>query len=129
MKNSIKKKILIIDDEIDLVTTLVDTLTFSGYEIDYAYDGLAGLEKLAQQKPDLILLDMMMPGMNGDAVCRKIRKDVHTKKIKIVIFSARAQEKDMAMAKAFGADDYVIKPYEIEELLEKINILLEEKNE
>lgn len=127
MQKPTGKRILIIDDEIDLVTTLVDTLKFKGYEVTIAYNGVEGLEKAIQGKPDLILLDMMMPGMNGAEVCRQLRKNSETKNIKIMILSAKAQISDIAMAKTLGANDYMIKPYELEDLLDKMKVLVEEK--
>lgn len=118
-----QKKILIIDDETDLVTTLADTLTFNGYEVFSAPDGVVGIEKVNECHPDLILLDRMMPKMSGDEVCRKLKKESHTKKIKIVILSAKAQSSDISKTESLGADDYVTKPYDLEELINKINLL------
>lgn len=120
------KKILIVDDESDLVETLTFRLEASGYDIVSAHDGQEGLEKARSEKPDLILLDVMMPKVNGFQVCRELKNDEKTKGIKIVILTAKSQESDKFWGKNVGADGYISKPFEASELLAKIEELLAE---
>ncbi|MFH1269839.1 MAG: response regulator [Candidatus Omnitrophota bacterium] len=122
-----KKKILIVDDEKVLVETVTLRLEASGYEVIFAYDGFEGLEKAKKEKPDLIILDLMLPRMDGYKVCGLLKVDTRYKKIPIIMFTARAQESDKKMGKEVGADAYITKPFEPRELLEKINELI--KNE
>lgn len=115
-----KKKILIVDDERDLVETLIFRLENAGYEVTAAYDGLQGLEKAREIGPDLILLDIMMPKMNGFQVCKELKIDDSTKNIIIIMLTAKAQDGDKFLGKNVGADDYVTKPFDGLVLLEKI---------
>lgn len=119
-----KKKILLVEDEKDLVETVSLRLEAAGYEIIPAYDGREGLEKAKREKPDLIILDLMLPKMDGYKVCGLLKADTRYNKIPIVMFTARAQESDKKMGQEVGADAYITKPFEPEALLEKINELL-----
>ena|SRR3989338_2294085 len=114
------KKILLVDDEKDLVSTLRTLLEAKGYEVISATDGLEGLEKAKKEKPNLILLDVMMPNLNGYQVCRALKKDPNFKHIPIVMLTAKAQESDKFWGIESGADDYVTKPFDSLNLLEKI---------
>jgi DNA-binding response OmpR family regulator len=120
-----KKKILLIEDEKDLVETVSSRLEANGYEVISAYEGLEGLDKAKREKPDLIILDLMLPKMDGYKVCRLLKFDERYKKIPIIIFTARAYESDKEMAKEVCADAYITKPFEPQALLEKIRQLLE----
>lgn len=119
-----KKKILIIDDEAPFVETINVRLEFEGYEVLSAGDGQEGLEKAREIKPDLILLDVMMPKMDGYQVCRMLKFDDNFKDIPIIMLTARAQDTDRKTGKEVGANDYISKPFEMDELLEKIKELL-----
>jgi len=120
------KKILLVDDEKDLVETLAFRLEASNYEVVKAHDGQDGLDKARSVHPDLIILDLMLPKMDGYKVCRMLKFDEKFKKIPIIIFTARAQESDKKMGAEVGADAYITKPFEPKELLGKIKELLGE---
>ncbi len=119
-----KKKILIVDDEKDLIETLSFRLNSNGYEVISAYDGQAGLDKAKKEKPDLIVLDLMLPKMDGYKVCGLLKKDVRYSGIPIIIFTARALEEDRKLGIEVGADAFVTKPFEPKALLAKIEELL-----
>ena len=118
------KKILIVDDEKDLVETLTVLLESKSYKVIAAYDGMQGLEKAKKDNPDLILLDVMMPQLNGYQVCRELKKDETYKKIPIVMLTAKAQESDRFWGVESGADDYVTKPFDSKNLIETIEKFL-----
>jgi DNA-binding response OmpR family regulator len=123
-KMATKKKILIIDDEKDLVETLTFRLEAIGYEVIPAYDGQEGLNKIRKEKPDLVLLDVMMPKMDGYQLARIVKFDVNFKDIPIIMLTARGQDKDKATGQQVGADAYVTKPFDSKELLKTIEDLL-----
>ena len=120
------KKILIVDDEAELVGLVKIRLEAVGYEVLKAFDGQEGLDKAKLEKPDLILLDVMMPKMDGYKVCGLLKMDARFKKIPIILFSAKAQKEDVELAKEVGADLYITKPFEAPILLAKIKELLGE---
>ncbi len=119
-----KKRILIIEDESDLVETVSLRLEANDYEVISAGDGLEGLEKAKKENPDLIILDLMLPKMDGYKVCRLLKFDEKYKNIPIIIFTARADESDKEIAKDVRADVYITKPFDAHVLLEKIRQLL-----
>lgn len=119
-----KKKILVVDDEIESVGLIKMQLEANDYETITAYDGQEGLEKAKKEKPDLIILDLMLPKTDGYKVCRMLKFDDKYKKIPIILFTARAQESDKKMGEEVGADAYIIKPFEPQVLLDKIKELL-----
>ena len=122
------KKIFIVEDELDFLSTLRERLEFEGYVVATAVDGERALGKIPEEKPDLILLDIMLPEMNGYQVCRELKCNPETKTIPVVVVTAKSQESDKFWAKETGADDYLTKPFEMEELLQKIqDNLLEDK--
>jgi len=118
------KKILLVDDEKDLVETLTLRLEANDYEVIPAYDGQDGLEKARKGKPDLIILDLMLPKMDGYKVCRMLKFDEKYKNIPIIMFTARVQESDKKMGEEVGANAYITKPFEPQVLLTKIKELL-----
>jgi DNA-binding response OmpR family regulator len=121
-----KKRILVVDDENDLVETLSLRLEANGYEVLKAYDGQEGFEKAKKQKPDLIILDLMLPKIDGYKVCRMLKFDQKYRHIPVLLFTARAQDSDKKLGEEVGADAYITKPFEPPALLEKIKELLEE---
>ena len=122
-----KKRILVVDDEIDLVEMLSIRLEANDYEVFAAYDGQEGLDKARTLKPDLIILDLMLPKLDGFKVCRMLKFDEKYKQIPIILFTARAQESDIKLGKEVGADAYVTKPFEPDILLGKIAEFLYQK--
>ncbi len=119
-----KKRILIVDDEEDILSVLKFRLEANNYEALTASDGQEGLNKARTEKPDLIILDLMLPKLDGYKVCRMLKFDESYKAIPIIMFTARVQQKDEELGKEMGADAYVTKPFEPEVLLEKIRQLL-----
>ncbi len=117
-------KILIVDDEKEIANMIRMTLEMQGYEVLLAYDGEEGLTAARNHKPDLMLLDVMMPKINGYQVCRELKTNAPTQKIPIIMLTAKAQESDRFWAKETGVDDYIVKPFEIVNLLDKIKKLL-----
>lgn len=113
-------KILIVDDEQDIVETLVFMLKQKGYECISANDGEEGLKLAKDEEPDLIILDVMMPKINGYKICRLLKYDARYKKIPIVMITARGQEQDKAIGEETGADEYITKPFEFSTVIEKI---------
>lgn len=111
-------KILIIEDEPNLIIGIRDSLEFEGFQVIAAQDGEVGLNKAMKEKPDLILLDVMLPVMSGFDVCRALRnKGIE---VPIIMLTARSQEIDKVVGLEIGADDYVTKPFSIRELLARI---------
>ena len=111
------KKVLVVDDERNIVNIIAYNLKKAGYEVITAYDGKSGYEKTLSEKPDLILLDVMMPIMDGYEVCREIRKTLNTP---IIMLTARAEEADKVLGLEIGADDYVTKPFGVRELMARV---------
>jgi len=119
-----KKKILLVDDEKDLVTAVTFRLNAEGYDVIVALDGQAALDMAKKEKPDLIILDLMLPKLNGYKVCSLLKADMRYNKIPIIMFTARVQETDRKMGEEAGADDYITKPFESSVLLAKIKEFL-----
>ena len=119
-----KEKILLIEDEKDMVYAVNIQLEAEGYSVVNAYDGLDGFEKAKSEKPDLIILDLMLPKIDGYKVCRMLKFDDKYKDIPIIIFTSRAQGPDNKISKSVGADAYITKPFEPKILLSKIKELL-----
>jgi len=119
-----KPRILLVDDEPTIVDTVKRRLEAQGFNVLLAVDGEEALEKARNEKPDLIILDLMLPKMDGYKVCGLLKKDIRYAKIPIVMFTAKAQDSDEKLGLECGADAYVKKPFNSQELLEKINVLL-----
>jgi two-component system alkaline phosphatase synthesis response regulator PhoP len=124
--NNSKKTILIIDDEKNLSRVLELQLTELGYTILIAADGKEGLAKAKEEKIDLIILDLRLPKLPGEEVCRQIRKDERIGKIPILMLTAKAQDVDRVIGRVIGANCYLTKPFEWDVLIEQINKLLQE---
>ncbi|MDP8234815.1 MAG: response regulator [Candidatus Erginobacter occultus] len=122
--NKETKTLLLVDDEPDLLESLSIRLKASGYKVVTAADGLEALKKARSLEPDLILLDLMLPKMDGYKVSRLLKFDGRYSRIPILILSARGQDLDKEMASSAGADDYLVKPFSSEELLNRIKKLL-----
>ena len=122
-----KEKILVVEDEKDMVYAVTLQLEANDYEVITASDGLEGLEKAKKEKPDLIVLDLMLPKMDGHKICGLLKADTRYNKIPIIMFTARAQESDRKMGKEVGANAYITKPFDPQVLLKKARELLKEK--
>ncbi|HEU4940589.1 MAG TPA: response regulator [Candidatus Eisenbacteria bacterium] len=123
-QESSRGRVLVVDDEPDLVRVLEFGLRASGYTVESASDGQEGLKKAREIKPDVILLDLMLPKLDGYKVCRLLKFDDRFKHIPIIILSARTQEGDQALAIEMGANRFVTKPYDFSEILGYIETLL-----
>ena len=121
-----KKKILIVDDVRETLLALKIRLEYAGYEVFTASDGEAGLKMARDIKPELILLDVMLPKIDGFSVCRLLKFDDEYAQIPIIMLTAKGQTSDMEIGKQVGADDYVTKPYNAKELIAKVAELTSE---
>ena len=119
-----RQTILVIEDEEDISDTLSYNLEKEGFDVLVADDGASGIEKAKASIPDLIVLDLMMPGMDGFQVCRTLRADAATEHIKILMLTARSEESDEIIGFNMGADDYVTKPFKMKPLVHRIRALL-----
>ncbi len=119
-------KILVVEDDEDIRNLLVDTLLDNGHDVIEAGDGGAGLEKVSLEHPDIVLLDMMMPVMDGMQVLERIKNDPSTRLTPVIMVSAKGQEQDVLKALRFGARHYLTKPWDPDELDSKINDVLSE---
>jgi DNA-binding response OmpR family regulator len=120
------KKILIVDDEAKIVEICRDYLKAAGFTVDEAGDGLQGLSKARAGDPDLVVLDLMLPGLDGMEVCRTIRKESH---VPIIMLTARVEEADKLKGLALGADDYLTKPFSPRELVARVQTVLRRVSE
>jgi len=118
-------RILLVDDEPDLVDTIQCRLQANNFDVITASNGAEGLQKAAEEKPDIILLDTNMPVMNGHEMLELLRKKPDTKDIPVIMCTALCEAQDIAAASAFGIADYVTKPFDCTELVEKITNALE----
>jgi two-component system alkaline phosphatase synthesis response regulator PhoP len=123
--NMAKKKIMVVDDEENLVELVKDIMENEDFEVVTATNGDECLEKLRTEKPDLILLDMMMPGMSGREVCERIRKNPKTKNLKVAFLTvARFSELGKGVLSSLGVVDYITKPFENQELVKRVKRIL-----
>lgn len=120
------KKILVVEDEPSLVFTLQDTLENEGYEVHISETGLDAVQLVHDIKPDLMILDVMLPGISGFEICKKVREDKFT--FPIIMLTARDQEIDKVTGLNIGADDYMTKPFGVKELLARIQARLRRAN-
>lgn len=119
-----KQKILLIEDEQDIADLIKLQVEMAGYRIVVEEDGLNGLVAVEKEKPDLIILDIMLPGLSGLDVCRKIKNNPKTNNIPVIMISARSEELDVVLGLELGADDYVCKPFSVKVLLSRIRAVL-----
>jgi DNA-binding response OmpR family regulator len=117
-------KILLVEDEVNLTDTLAENLTEEGHEVVKAHDGETGLALIRSQLPDLIVLDIMLPVLDGLSVCRIVRKDPTIAHIPIIMLTARGTEVDKIVGLESGADDYIVKPFGLGEFLARVRAVL-----
>ncbi|MCU7812770.1 MAG: response regulator [Candidatus Thiodiazotropha sp. (ex Notomyrtea botanica)] len=122
------KKILIVDDEPNIVLSVEFLMKRSGYDVVTAMDGQQALDLLAEVKPDLMILDVMMPRKNGFEVCTEVRADQQFLKLPILMLSAKGREAEVKKGLSMGADAYITKPFSTHELVEKVSELLQHKD-
>ena len=117
-------KILLVDDEPDFVETVEFFLRGSGYEVFVAKNGKEALEQAEREKPDVVLMDVMMPEMDGLEACRHLKTDPSLKSVPIIMLTAKGQVQDVKDALAAGAHSYVVKPFNLPDLVERIEMML-----
>ena len=120
------KTILIVDDEAYIVTSLEYVMQSAGFEVAVAYDGEEALEKVAEVVPALVILDLMMPKLDGFEVCQKIRENPLWKDIRIIILTAKGRDTERKKGMSLGADDYMTKPFSTRDILNRVKELLAE---
>ncbi|MDX2493689.1 MAG: response regulator transcription factor [Desulfuromusa sp.] len=123
-----KKFVLVVEDEEDILALLHYNLIKAGYEADCAAHGEEALKAIAAKKPDLILLDLMLPGVDGMEICRQLRSNEETRELPIIMLTARGEEEDVVRGLELGADDYVTKPFSIKVLLARVQTVLRRKS-
>jgi len=121
------RNILIIEDDRSAARLAQYALQQVGYDVTIAYDGFEGLNKAVAERPDLIILDIMLPGLDGYEVCHRLRERTETAEMPILMISAKARDEDRDIGLKVGADDYLAKPVEPSTMLEKIERLLSRK--
>jgi DNA-binding response OmpR family regulator len=119
-----KKKVVIIDDEVDLCKTLSYRFEKWGYAVKTAHDGKNGFALIQKEFPDLVILDLHLPLLSGEEVCKRIRKADHLEHIPIIMLTAKKNEVDRIIGKVIGANEYITKPFEIKELFSKVSALV-----
>jgi two-component system phosphate regulon response regulator PhoB len=118
------KRIVIVEDERDMADLVATRLRREGYKVDVAHDGLEGLNLIRSEPPNLVLLDIMLPGMSGTEIAAKLRDDPRTGGVPIIMLTAKSEESDIVVGLKFGADDYVTKPFSMSVLTARIDALL-----
>ncbi len=118
------QRVLIVEDEVDIADLIMFNLQRAGYEVLKAHDGIAGAAVAIRERPDLVVLDLMLPGRDGYSVFREIRRDARTSRIPVIMLTARAQTEDRIQGLEAGADDYLTKPFSPKELVLRVNAIL-----
>ena len=129
MINGITKTIHIVEDEPDIRETLAYNLSQEGFKVSEFSDAESCLNKIQKKKPDLLLLDLMLPGMSGLDLCKEIRADINLKKLAIIMLTAKGEEVDRIIGFELGADDYVTKPFSVRELILRVKVILKKQTE
>jgi phosphate regulon transcriptional regulator PhoB len=119
-----QKKILVVDDEKDIVDLITYNLEKEGFAVFKAFDGENALEMVQSQKPDLVILDLMLPGIRGLEVCKFVRKNRETETLPIIMLTAKGDHVDKILGLEMGADDYVTKPFNVRELIARVRAVL-----
>ena len=119
-----KKKILVVDDEVGFIEVLKLRLEANGYEVVTAFDGEEALEKIKSENPDVVILDIMLPKLNGEEVCKNIRSDPVFSKTPVIMLTGKNTDVDRIVGRVIGADIYITKPFDSEQLLNAIKKVL-----
>ena len=119
-----RQKIVVVEDEPDILEVIEYNLTREGFRVVTARDGADGLKKARSELPDLLVLDLMLPGIDGLEVCRRLRADDVTRTLPVVMVTAKGEEADIVVGLGMGADDYLVKPFSPRELLARIRAVL-----
>lgn len=121
-------KILVVDDENHIVELIKFNLEANGYEVISAFNGEEAIEKVSDEKPDLVILDLMLPKIDGIEVCRKVKGNNDTSHISIIMLTAKSDETDKIVGLEIGADDYMTKPFSVKELMARVKAVLRRNN-
>ena len=119
-----KPKIVAIEDEVDILEVINYNLSKEGFDVCSALDGEEGLALIKKEVPDLVLLDLMLPGLDGIEICRKLKTDYSTRSIPIIMVTTKGEESDIVLGLGMGADDYMVKPFRPRELMARIRSVL-----
>jgi DNA-binding response OmpR family regulator len=119
-----RKQIVVVEDERDMAELISLRLKKEGYDVEVAHNGMDGLRLVQSSRPDLVLLDLMLPGLSGTEVAQKLRDDPRTREIPIIMVTAKAEDSDVVVGLHMGADDYVTKPFSMSVLLARISAVL-----
>lgn len=122
------RKLLVVDDDPTMRELLEYVLTREGFGVVTAENGIEGVRKVREEKPDLILLNLLMPVLDGFRACRILKTDAATRALPVIIFSACDDAESRATAFSLGAEDYIVSPFSIDELLESIGVVLESRD-
>jgi two-component system phosphate regulon response regulator PhoB len=120
----VKSKILIIEDEPDILEVIQYNLEREGHKVVACRNGEQGLSRIRTDNPDLVILDLMLPGMDGVEVCRQVKADPITRGIPVIMVTAKSEESDVVLGLGIGADDYISKPFSPRELVARVNVVL-----
>ena len=129
MINGITKTIYIVEDEPDIRETLAYNLSQEGFKVSEFSDAESCLDKIQKRKPDLLILDLMLPGMSGLDLCKEIRADKSLQNLAIIMLTAKGEEVDRIIGFELGADDYVTKPFSVRELILRVKVILKKQND
>ncbi len=119
-----RERILVVEDEPDIAHVLDYNLTRDGYRVEVASEGDEALDRIVADAPDLVLLDLMLPGMDGLEICRRVKEDPVTREIPVIMVTAKGEESDVVLGLGLGADDYISKPFSPRELLARVRAVL-----
>ena len=119
-----KTKIVVVEDEADILEVIDYNLSKEGFNVSSALDGEKGLVLVQKEIPDLVLLDLMLPGIDGIEICRQLKADSATRSISIIMVTAKGEESDIVLGLGIGADDYVLKPFRPRELIARVKSVL-----
>jgi phosphate regulon transcriptional regulator PhoB len=124
LNNVIKKKIVVVEDEPDILDVLCYNLSKEGFEVERSMNGSQGLALIQDAVPDLVLLDLMLPGMDGLEICRRLKQQKCTRQIPIIMVTAKGEERDVVLGLDIGADDYIAKPFSPKELVARVKAVI-----
>ncbi|SEM25544.1 two-component system, OmpR family, alkaline phosphatase synthesis response regulator PhoP [Syntrophus gentianae] len=124
-----KKRILVVDDEKDIVELVAFNLEREGLAVQRAFDGEKALQLIGEEKPDLLILDLMLPGLSGLDVCRIVRQQEKTETLPIIMLTAKGEPLDKILGLEMGADDYITKPFDVRELIARVRAVLRRSNQ
>lgn len=120
----VSHKILVVEDEVDIATLVCFNLQRVGYAVDMAHDGREGLEKILKEQPDLVVLDLMLPGMDGFSILKEMQRDIRANTIPVLMLTAKSQIDDRIRGLESGVDDYLTKPFSPKELILRVQAIL-----